>query len=85
MISDFHIPGTFSRVYLCQQKTEKSNQQKYQALKILPINEVIRHKQVQHVNSEREILQVHLSKLNVTLNLVFVYSEDKESICYFRC
>ena len=59
MISDFHIPGTFSRVYLCQQKTEKSNQQKYQALKILPINEVIRHKQVQHVNSEREILQVH--------------------------
>jgi len=45
--------GTFSRVYLCQQK----HHTKYQAIKIVPINEVIRNKQVQQVNNEREILQ----------------------------
>ena len=50
----FLIPGTFSRVYLCQHKQLR----KYQALKIIPVNEVVRHNQVQHVKNEREILKV---------------------------
>jgi len=45
--------GTFSRVYLCQHKQKD----KYFAIKILPINDVIQHKQVQHVKNEKEVLQ----------------------------
>jgi len=45
--------GTFSRVYLCQ----KRQSSKYYAVKILPINDVIRHKQVQHVRNEKEVLK----------------------------
>ena len=90
-LSDFHIPGTFSRVYLCtlKKKTEQTNGQQYQALKVLPINEVIRHNQVQHVNNEREILQVrkntnYLSP-DQTLHFVLLYSEDQESVRNFCC
>ena len=50
----FAIPGTFSRVYLCQHKHHR----KYQAIKIVPVNEVVRHNQVQQVKNEREILKV---------------------------
>lgn len=48
------IPGTFSRVYLCQHKRIN----KHFAVKILPINAVIQHKQVQHVRNEKEVLKV---------------------------
>lgn len=45
--------GTFGRVVLAQHKTTK----KYFALKIMTISEVIRLKQVEHVRSEKAILQ----------------------------
>jgi len=45
--------GTFSRVYLCQHKKQNN----YFAVKILPINDVVRHKQVQHVKNEKTVLQ----------------------------
>ena len=52
-----NIPGTFSRVYLCQHKKQNN----YFAVKILPINDVVRHKQVQHVKNEKTVLQVRKS------------------------
>ena len=51
----FDIAGTFSRVYLCQQRKHLD---KYFAVKILPINDVIKNKQVQHVRNEKEVLKV---------------------------
>jgi len=45
--------GTFGRVVLCR---EKSSTRDYWALKILAISDVIRLKQVQHVQNEKNIL-----------------------------
>jgi len=45
--------GTFGRVVLARHKST----QEYFALKILVIKEVIRLKQVEHVQSEKDILQ----------------------------
>lgn len=45
--------GTFGRVCLCREKPSS----KYYAMKILSINDVIRLKQVEHVKSEKNILQ----------------------------
>jgi len=44
--------GTFGRVVLVRHRQTKE----YLALKILPISEVIRLKQVEHVHNEKEIL-----------------------------
>lgn len=44
--------GTFGRVVLVRHRPSKE----YFALKILPITEVIRLKQVEHVKSEKAIL-----------------------------
>lgn len=44
--------GTFGRVYLARLK----NSQKYYAMKVLKKQEVVRLKQVEHINSEKQIL-----------------------------
>ncbi len=44
--------GTFGRVVLTRDTTGKS----FYALKIMSISEVVRLKQVEHVNNEKEIL-----------------------------
>ena len=46
------IAGTFARVCLCQEKVS----QKYYALKILTMADVIKLKQVEHVKNEKDIL-----------------------------
>ncbi len=61
-IGDFDIlkvigTGTFARVYLGR---SKSNSSYYYALKVLSMHDVVRLKQVEHVNSEKNILlEVH--------------------------
>ena len=50
----YFIAGTFARVCLCLHKPSS----KHFALKILSFHEVIRLKQVEHVKSEKNILQV---------------------------
>ncbi|XP_070496341.1 cAMP-dependent protein kinase catalytic subunit 3-like [Chironomus tepperi] len=44
--------GTFGRVVLCLERNEKT----YYAVKILPINDVINKKQIEHVKNEKNIL-----------------------------
>ncbi len=56
-LSDFQLlrtigTGTFGRVYLCRFKET----QKFYAMKILKKVEVVRLKQVEHINSEKAIL-----------------------------
>lgn len=46
--------GTFGRVILCRDRQEKT---KVTALKVMRITELIRLKQVQHVMSEKSVLQ----------------------------
>lgn len=46
--------GTFGRVCLCREKANN----KYFAMKILAIADVIRLKQVDHVKNEKNILQL---------------------------
>ncbi|KAF8901083.1 hypothetical protein BGZ58_006788, partial [Dissophora ornata] len=48
--------GTFGRVYL----TKFRRSQEFYAMKVLKKSEVVRLKQVEHINSEKQILsQVH--------------------------
>ncbi|CAO3573609.1 unnamed protein product [Mortierella alpina] len=60
-LSDFQLletlgTGTFGRVYL----TKFRHNQTYYAMKVLKKSEVVRLKQVEHINSEKQILsQVH--------------------------
>ncbi|KAK2719523.1 hypothetical protein QYM36_005115 [Artemia franciscana] len=62
--------GTFGRVVLCRERSTRC----YWALKILAIADVIRLKQVQHVQNEKEILQ------NVNhpfiVNMVWTYHDS---------
>ena len=44
--------GTFGRVHLCKHKTGGE----FYAMKILKKSEVVRLKQVEHINSEKQIL-----------------------------
>lgn len=44
--------GTFGRVYLAKEKKAK----KYYAIKVLKKAEIVKLKQVEHINSEREVL-----------------------------
>jgi len=44
--------GTFGRVILVRHRQTKE----YLALKVLPISEIIRLKQVEHVHNEKDIL-----------------------------
>ena len=50
--------GTFAQVCLCLHKPSSQ----YFALKILAMQEVIKLKQVQHVKSEKKILQVKIMR-----------------------
>lgn len=45
--------GTFGRVYVCKYKDTS----KYYAMKILKKSEVVRLRQVEHINSEKSILR----------------------------
>ncbi|KAI1298188.1 hypothetical protein EDD11_006870 [Mortierella claussenii] len=60
-LSDFQLletlgTGTFGRVYL----TRSQHDQQFYAMKVLKKSEVVRLKQVEHINSEKQILaQVH--------------------------
>jgi protein kinase X len=48
--------GTFGRVWLAKHKTSK----KYYAIKVLKKADIVRLKQVEHINSERQVLsQIH--------------------------
>ena len=58
------VLGTFAQVCLCLHKYSS----KYFAMKILSIDEVIKLKQVQHVKSEKKILQVHKNKISTSTN-----------------
>lgn len=52
--------GTFGRVVLCEDSAVKDDTTpKYFAMKILRIRDVLRLKQVEHINNEKSILEVH--------------------------
>ncbi|ESO03263.1 hypothetical protein HELRODRAFT_80468, partial [Helobdella robusta] len=82
--------GTFGRVYLVQHMQTRS----FRALKVLPISEIIRLKQVDHVQNEKEILfsveHPFIIKLLLTnhdptfLYLLFEYVPGGELFSYLR-
>jgi len=82
--------GTFSTVSLCLHKPSSS----YFALKILPINHVIKLKQVEHVKNEKNILQeiqhpfllslIWSYKDQTNLYLMFPYVCGGELFTYLR-
>lgn len=45
--------GTFGRVYLAKKKEPK---EEYYAIKVLKKAEIVRLKQVEHINNERQVL-----------------------------
>ncbi|KAG0293540.1 hypothetical protein BGZ96_002709 [Linnemannia gamsii] len=63
--------GTFGRVYL----TKFRQNQTYYAMKVLKKSEVVRLKQVEHINSEKQILaQVHYPFI---VNLFTTFQDDR--------
>jgi protein kinase X len=84
--------GTFARVYLCRNRTNGTNG--YAALKILSKHDVIRLKQVEHVNNEKEILSeikhpflielLWFHKDDSFLYLMFPYESGGELFSYLR-
>ncbi|CAO3692078.1 unnamed protein product [Umbelopsis ramanniana] len=63
--------GTFGRVYLARLK----NSQKYYAMKVLKKQEVVRLKQVEHINSEKQILSY--VKFPFIVNLYCTFQDDR--------
>lgn len=59
--------GTFGRVYLCRPKYEE----KFLAMKVLRKTSVIRLKQVEHINSERDVLETMSHPFVVGLHATF--------------
>ncbi|CAO3673367.1 unnamed protein product [Umbelopsis vinacea] len=63
--------GTFGRVYLARLK----NSQKYYAMKVLKKQEVVRLKQVEHINSEKQILA--FVNFPFIVNLYCTFQDDR--------
>ncbi|KAJ1559059.1 serine/threonine protein kinase, AGC, partial [Nowakowskiella sp. JEL0078] len=63
--------GTFGRVFL----TRFRNSEKYHAMKVLKKVEVVRLKQVEHINSEKEILA--FIKFPFIVNMVCTFQDEK--------
>ncbi|KAJ1958339.1 cAMP-dependent protein kinase catalytic subunit, partial [Dispira parvispora] len=94
-LADFRVErtlgtGSFGRVRLVQYKTT----QQYYAMKVLKKSEVVRAKQVEHVNNERQILGLCKSPFlvsllgafqdNVNLYMVMEYVVGGELFTYLR-
>ncbi|KAF9162565.1 hypothetical protein BGX20_001681 [Mortierella sp. AD010] len=75
-LADFELletlgTGTFGRVYLTKFRQDNS----YYAMKVLKKTEVVRLKQVEHINSEKQILaQVHFPFI---VNLFTTFQDDR--------
>ncbi|KAJ2956735.1 hypothetical protein NQZ79_g7447 [Umbelopsis isabellina] len=63
--------GTFGRVYLARLR----DSQKYYAMKVLKKQEVVRLKQVEHINSEKQILA--FVKFPFIVNLYCTFQDDR--------
>ncbi|ORY85428.1 kinase-like domain-containing protein, partial [Protomyces lactucae-debilis] len=50
--------GTFGRVFLARPKQAEGDKQAFFAMKVLQKSEVVRLRQVEHINNEREILSI---------------------------
>ncbi|BFZ55083.1 Cytochrome c oxidase subunit 1 [Savitreella phatthalungensis] len=63
--------GTFGRVFLVQHKSDASPTGRFYAMKTLQKSEVVRLRQVEHMNNEREILQLVQHPFIVSLRTSF--------------
>lgn len=63
--------GTFGRVFLVRPQERSNNEGPFYAMKVLPKSEIVRLRQVEHINNERQILQAVRHPFIVSLYTFF--------------